>query len=659
MRLSDPLADQPVPPGIELALTLALAGIVLPHLAHLPLGIMTFGLLGLVWRLITLQRPDWRPGRWLLGLLALAGLVLVALEVPLKQGHLAGTALLVVMLGLKQLEARGRRDIHVALLLGYFLVLTQFLFDQSLPLALYLFTLTAVLLGLQVSLQRVGPHLGETVRTTALLFFGGLPLAAALFLFFPRLDHPLWAIDANGVARSGVSGELRLGEIGELARSEAVAFRVAFDGPAPPREALYWRGPVLWHFDGSTWRRDDPREGSPTVQADPASRIAYRMTIEPSGRRWLFPLDAPVDLPAGTRIDADLQVRASAPIEARRLLAFTSATRYQLPDLSARERRAVLALPEGLSDRVRELAHEWRRRYPDDDAAIVRAAVDYFHVQPFVYTLRPGRAKGDPTEDFLFRSRRGFCEHYASAFTLLMRAAGVPARIVTGYQGGTRNPLAEHWTIRQADAHAWAEVWLPQRGWIRVDPTAAVAPERIETSIDSVASQQTDSVVFGTLGDGWLGHLAREGRWLLDAIDQGWYLWVVGLDRQRQHDLLASLGLDRLGNLAGAMVVAGLFLLLALTAWLITRLPIGTRRDPAARLWADYRRRLREARLDAPDWLGPRELQRRARRRWPHQAAALDAITRDYLALRYGPRPDPQTLRRLQRQIRWLRLRNH
>lgn len=656
MRLNDPLANQSVPRGIRSALSLVLAGTVLPHLAHLPLAIMAFGLAGLTWGLVAQYRSQCRPGRAQLTLLAIAGLALLVLTVPLSDGRLAGTSLLVMMLGLKQLESNSRRDHRIGILLGLVVVLTQFLFDQSLPLALYLFSLTALLLGLQVALSGVSPRLGEIARTTALLFFGGLPLAAALFLFFPRLDHPLWAISHGGVARTGVSGQMRLGQIGELARSEAVAFRVTFDGPPPPRAALYWRGPVLWRFDGRAWHRDDPKTPPAAVRTDPNARIHYRMTVEPSGRRWLFPLDLPMDLPPGVQIDADFQVRAPTVIEERQQLSFGSAIRYRLPGLSPRERRAGLALPEGFPQRVRALARDWRRRHPDDDAAVVRAALNHFHRQPFVYTLRPGRAEGDPTEDFLFRSRRGFCEYYASAFTLLMRAAGIPARIVTGYQGGTRNPLADHWVVRQSDAHAWAEVWLEDQGWTRVDPTAAVAPERIETAIDPVSSQQTDAVVFGSTDSAWLRRLARQGRWLLDALDQGWYLWVVGLDQKRQHDLLARLGLDRLGPYAEAVIVGVLFLLLGLTGWLMSRLPHASDHDPAARLWADYRRRLQKAGLAAPDWLGPRSLLQRARQRWPDQAATLDRITHEYLSQRYGPRPDPGRLRQLRRLIRRLRL---
>jgi transglutaminase-like putative cysteine protease len=658
MKIQDPLARRPPSPALMAGLLVTLAALGLPHLSHLGIWPLAFFFGTLLWRLAAIAEPRILPGRGMLITLTLAGLGLVLWSLPARSGHVAGSALLLVMLGLKQLESRHRRDLYLSLLLGHFLILTQFLFEQGLGLALYLFGLALVLLALQIGLSRDQPPPRAVVRSTGLLALGAGPLAVLLFLFFPRLDAPLWRIELDGAgARTGISGEMRLGEIGWLARSDAVAFRVRFLDQTPPGKALYWRGPVLWRFDGHTWWRRDPRGQPPALHVDLASRVRYEITQEPSHRRWVFPLDLPAQVPAPLSVDADWQTRLATPLHERRTFSFASWTRYALPVLSAEARRTGLQLPQAVGPRTRALAMQWRREHPGDDAAVVEQALRFFHEQPFVYTLSPGVARGDPIEHFLFTSRRGFCEHYAASFAVLMRLAGIPARIVTGYQGGSYNPLAEYWVVRQSDAHAWVEVWLPEKGWTRIDPTAAVAPQRVERGIDGAASAGDGQVVFLGAGAGWWSGLMREGRWLLDAIDLGWYRWVLGFDTGTQRSLLAWLGLAQAGGYVSALLAAGGGMLFAGLFWLLTRLPRRRHGDPLQQLWTQFRERLQRGGLALPDWTGPLAAGERARARWPEQGADIDAFVRGYITLRYGrTAPSRERLRALRRQLRRLRL---
>jgi hypothetical protein len=324
---------------------------------------------------------------------------------------------------------------------------------------------------------------------------------------------------------------------------------------------------------------------------------------------------------------------------------------------TARERSLALQLPETVSPRVRTLAEQWLTETdPAQPLQLVARALQHFRQQPFYYTLSPGLTDGDPVDDFLFESRRGFCEHYAGSFTLLMRLAGVPARVVIGYQGGEYNPRADHWIIRQSDAHAWSEVWLPDRGWWRVDPTAAVAPERIEQSIDPGLSEDEPAVVFQLDQRGLLGNLWREAGWLVDAVDLSWHRWIIGFTAERQQGLFELMGIKDLRGLglAAALLIGGA--IAALLAFLISQLPAKSRIDVLPALWQKFRRKLRQAGIDTAGWQGPDTLCRSAIALYPNKAQELIAINRLYVQLRYGRHQDTGQLNALRRRIAGLRL---
>ena len=655
--MRDALASLPVPRRLLGILLILLAGLMAPHAANLDPLILSFFYLTALWRLLVIRHPHWMPGRWLLVLLMACALILVLFTTGLYDGRLAGTALLVVMLGLKLLEIRARRDIHVTVFLGYFLVLTQFLYDQSLSLAIYLFAGVLALTVIQVGLNRVHVDLRLQLRHTGGMLASALPLATVLFLLFPRLDTPLWAISSSASV-TGISGDMTVGDIGKLTQSNEIAFRVRFFDEPPPPEQRYWRGPVLWQTDGRHWTAG----GRPVQMASTNNRARapfnYEVTLEPTGEYWLFGLDLVTRVPARTHINRNFALIAEQRVNERFTYQAGSDPELRPDALSSLERRLALQLPDEVSPRVADLARQWRSD-PDvfDPRQISLKALRHFREQPFVYTLAPGTLGSDPVDEFLFETQRGFCEHYATSFVTLMRMAGVPARVVLGYQGGERNPHADHWVVRQSDAHAWAEIWVPETGWERIDPTAAVAPERIEYGIDLAQSQSGGHVVFSTGENSLIGGLWRNAAWIADAVDFGWHHWVVGFSAKRQNSLLDKVGLGDLKGLALAIaLIIGGAAAIGI-ALLFTRLPKPKRRDPLPALWQRFVGKLQRAGLQPEPWQGADTVCGLAIQRFPSAADQLVAISRLYVQLRYGRRRDPRQMQALRNRIRVLQLR--
>ncbi|MCW5584818.1 MAG: DUF3488 domain-containing transglutaminase family protein [Chromatiales bacterium] len=655
--MRDALAALPIAPRLLGATLFVLAALMAPHAANLHPAILGFFYLAVGWRVLALRHPRWLPGRWLLLALMAAAIALVIMSTGLYDGRLAGTALLVVMLGLKLLELRARRDIHVTVFLGYFVVLTQFLYSQSLGLAVYLFAGTLVLTAVQVGLNRVHAQPRQVLRHAVGLFVAALPLALVVFMLFPRLHSPLWGIKTQR-AFTGISGEMTLGSLGELSRSTATAFRVQFDGMPPPPEQRYWRGPVLWHTDGRRWSADRASARAlDTVGRDPLA-LGYEITLEPTGEYWLFGLDVVTVKPPGTHLNSSYTLVSEQRVNQRLTFRAASDPGFHMLALSERERALGLQLPDRVAPRVAGLVAQWQASTdPAQPLQMVARALDFFRNEPFVYTLTPGTLQGDPVEQFLFETRRGFCEHYAGSFALLMRVAGIPARVVIGYQGGERNPHADHWVVRQSDAHAWTEVWIPGLGWWRVDPTAAVAPDRIEQPIDTAASQAGDRVMFGDGDPGALLALWQNAVWLADAVDLGWHRWVVGFSAERQTSLLQWLGLGRPHGfgLAIALLIGGA--LAVAVVYLLAQLPRPRSGDPLPMLWRRFTDKLRRAGVDVVASQGPDTLCAAAMRMFPQSADQLSAIRRIYVQLRYGRQSDQEMVRALSRRIRRLSLR--
>jgi hypothetical protein len=381
------------------------------------------------------------------------------------------------------------------------------------------------------------------------------------------------------------------------------------------------------------------------------------VTLEPTGEYWLCGLDLVTQIPAGTRLNHNHALVADQRVNNRFTYVAGSDPALRPTELSSYQRRLGLQLPEQVSPRVRELAQRWRDDADGDALGIATQALQHFRERPFVYTLTPGILGQDPVDQFLFETQRGFCEHYASSFVTLMRLAGVPARVVLGYQGGEHNPHAEHWIVRQSDAHAWAEIWSAANGWIRIDPTAAVAPERIEQAIDASASRAGGRIVFDTGASGLFGGLWQEAVWIADAVDLGWHRWVVGFTAKRQSSLLEMLGIDELEGIGLAITLIIACAVAVALVYLLAQLPGPNHRDPLPRLWHRFTAKLTRAGIALQPWHGADTVCANAMQRFPGATDQLVAINRLYVQLRYGRRRDPRQLRALHERIRALRLR--
>jgi transglutaminase-like putative cysteine protease len=477
-----------------------------------------------------------------------------------------------------------------------------------------------------------------------------LPLALVLFVFFPRVAGSLWGVPSKERALTGLTEEMSPGDISDLTLNDTVAFRVRFDGPLPPPPQRYWRGPVLNEFDGYTWSRSSSQfYFRPPV--DYFGRpVDYTVTLEPTGQRMLFALDMVEQWPARIADQSwDYQLRTPNPVHALIQYSARSYPRYQAGTrLSAALRNLHLQLPPARNPRTRELALRMRAA-AGNDRDYFRSVLQMFRDQAFYYTLTPPGLERDSVDDFLFNTRQGFCGHFASAFTMMMRAAGIPARVVGGYQGGDWNPVGGYLILRQSHAHAWSEIWLPDSGWTRVDPTAAVAPERVERGIEAAFP-----------GEELLpGLLMRESEWLWQAgmiwdnVNARWNDWVVQFNRLQQESLLRAIGFDDpdwqdLALLLGVGLATGLALLSGWLAWEFRP----RRLDPAAASYRRFAARLARRGIERPPHEAPRDFASRVRRLRPDLDPLASAITETYLRLRYLPAPSARDLAVLRGLVR-------
>jgi transglutaminase-like putative cysteine protease len=485
-----------------------------------------------------------------------------------------------------------------------------------------------------------------------------LPLALVLFVFFPRLDAPLWNLGLdNPNAVTGLKDWLEPGSVTDLVISGEDAMRVHFDRPPPiVVDRMYWRGPVLWHARGN--RFEPARHGEfpeATVDVAPISEpIGYTALLEASDQRWITALDGPIGAPRGATLTPDLQVLADRPIDERRLFRLRSALSYRAAGLTLEEEAAATQLPEDkVTPRMRALVAGWTADDPPAETVVERALA-YFNQQPFRYTLLAPDMGEKAADTFLFEARAGFCEHYAAAFTLLMRIAGIPTRIVLGYLGGERNPYSDDYLIRQSEAHAWTEVWLDGRGWTRVDPTAAVAANRVDPEGEFARLGAGAPARFRLDHTSSLGRLLYNLRLAADAFDAAWQQWVADFSHFKQQRLLANIGLGPLRDigLVAVMALAGAVVMLAWGLWLAR--PPGAA-DPVVAAYADFQRRLR--RIDPeltkrPDE-GPLDHLARLAAARPELVAAAEPVVDAYVRLRYaGSSAGPDLLGRLRRAVR-------
>lgn len=647
--------DDVLPRTTLLRMLAVLVLVLAPHALRLPWWESVAVAASLLWRYAALQRGWPLPGMAVRVILTVSAFIAVYLSFGRINGQHSGTALLVLMTGFKLLEMRSRRDVMVVVFLLYFLLLTHFLFSQEIWTLLWMLSSAVMITALLIEIHHREPLLPfrETLRLSLRLTGQALPVMLVIFVLFPRIPGPLWGLPADaGASRSGIPDSMSPGDIADLILSEAVAFRVQFEGTPPSQRDLYWRGPVFDFYDGRKWEIGFRRNDAPTPDMRfEGAALPYEMVLEPTRTHWLFGLELTdtAALPPETRVNSDAQLVARKRVTERRLYRAVARTDFQLePDgLSRWQEASNLRLPDDVAPGARALVSGWRDDGLDDPAMIERA-LRYFRQEPFRYTLQPPLLGAQPVDEFLFQTRAGFCEHYASSFVVMMRLAGIPSRVVVGYQGGEPNGVGGYWVVRQSDAHAWTEVWLDGVGWQRVDPTAAVSPDRIEQGFsESIAGGGGGDPDFWDRGEGlWTATVAR---W--DWLNAKWNRWVLAYGPEVQRDVLSRLGIDDWTEMV-LWLTAGVTGLLALISLQLLR---GLRpprpADAASREWQRLQRHLARQGLHQQAHEGPRDFIRRLCAQRPQQAALLTAAGNAYEQLRYLQAPDADGLQRLREAV--------
>ncbi|MDZ4202601.1 MAG: DUF3488 and transglutaminase-like domain-containing protein [Gallionella sp.] len=613
-----------------------------PHADHMPLWVTALCLSLLLWRGYLTYQGLPLPKRWLLTSIMLASVGGILISFHTLFGRDASVTLLITLTTLKFMELRTTRDATVMVYLACFIIITNFFYSQSIATALYMLTTLLVISVTWVHLYAPDIAFKPRLRVAAILLLQAIPLTLVLFVLFPRVQGPLWGLPQDAFATSGLDDKMSPGSLSRLTLSDEVAFRVNYTGQAPRRDQMYWRGPVLWEFDGVTWTQGQTVATIVPQFSETAQPIDYSVTLEPHNKTWLFALDIPGHLSVASNLTYDFQpvqkdtVKARIRYQARSYLSY----RANLHE-GARQIQRGLRLPPRLNPKTKELAAQWRAK-STDDAAVVRSALDYFNRESFSYTLQPPPLGAHNVDDFLFKTRQGFCEHYASSFVYLMRAAHIPARVVTGYQGGEYNSFGGYYIVRQSDAHAWAEVWLEGQGWVRVDPTAAIAPARVESGL-AAALPDTAALPFMQRNPPqWMLELRQN--W--DAMSNRWNQWVLGYNAERQFAFFTRLGMESVTwqkmTLSMALVAGSL---IALFAALMLRHLLVQKPDPVQAAWLRLCRKLSRAGLPRAAHEGPRDYAERIAAARPDLAGKFGDLAERYSALRYGKATGEQTQR--------------
>lgn len=626
--------------GLMAALVLS----VLPHTMRVPIWVSLshFILVGV--RLLPVYSPLLslpttggivRVVKWLLTGAALIG---IYFSYGTLVGRDAGTALLIMLAALKLFECENERDFYIICYMGYLLVITHCFYSQTVATSVYIcfvvVAMTVVLISFNDKQQSLAVSL--RFRLAGGLLLQAFPIMLVMFLLFPRINGPLWGLPKDvHVGVTGVDDEMSIGSISKLTQSSQVAFRVKFEDDIPDLNLLYWRGPVLSHTDGRKWTAGRSARGGAGRIDYLGDRIDYEVTLEATNKHWLFAIEMPARPPAGSYFTRDRQLRSRKRVQRQTIYQIRSYTDFKNDAARSADLRRALALPEGKHKRTVALANSWAAPGQTPEQ-IIRRGLNYFLDRDFVYTLQPVLLTGDPVDDFLFSTKQGFCEHYAAGFTVLMRAAGLPARVVTGYQGGEVNPVGNYLIVRQYHAHAWSEVWLDDRGWVRIDPTSVVSPARINDGLEYAVPESVLSMPLGLENNVVAAGIWRRLQNSWDAIDYQWTQWVSRYGPDRQEALLARLGFEAVNwkTLGLGMVISVSLVLLAGALWIFKGRP--TPVDPADRLYLKFCRRLAKTGVTKNSSESPNAYARRALPLSRGLEADILAVTGTYMDIRYG-----------------------
>ncbi|WP_373078464.1 DUF3488 and DUF4129 domain-containing transglutaminase family protein [Zhongshania sp.] len=640
-------------------LLLAQLAALAPQIGVLPLWMLVVWALVAVWywRIVT---AAWSfPSRWVKTGVSLSTLAGVYFSFPSLFSLEAMVTILVLAVILKLLELKTARDHWLILMLSYFIVACGLLFSQQIGALILALIQIAILLMAQQSLQRSQAKALPMLRVVGVMALQSLPLMLLLFVIFPRIG-PLWTMPLpGGEATTGMSDSLEFGDIAKLSQSGALAFRVQFKGPMPATQDLYWRGLVLDEFDGRRWSRSSWSLWSNKIAAPllGEQQLDYTVTLEPGNHKWLYTLPLAVVRRDDVYYANQHLWMPERPLNGRLQYSVSSHLGGTLADTGAANRKN-LSLGRTPNPRAQALAAQWQAQWPDSKDRVA-AAIAFFKEAPFIYTLTPPLLGESNVDEFLFDSRQGFCEHFAGSFAYLMRAAGVPARIVAGYQGGEFNDRDGYLLVNQSDAHAWAEVYIEGQGWLRVDPTATVAPNRIRLGAEASLRGQK-----GYLGESPLSlrkfDWTKRLRYFVDNINYGWARWVLNFDSSTQNDfLLRVLGDINPQRLMLVIMLAG-GIPLALAAFFSLRLPRRAGEDLAARYYLASCLALSSKGVVRGAGETPDDFARRIALEQPCWAAWLNEQTRLFTVCSYLPQNSAayqenlQSLKRGRRPQKWL-----
>lgn len=636
----------------------------IPHFIYQPIWVAIMFVVMMSWRLLHNFR-GWRlpaGNRWLKFIhnsIAALTIIVIISQFNMTIGRDAGVALLTIMLAFKVVEIRSYRDFYLSVYLGFFLVITNFFYSQSVLMVILMLLVVILLTACLLAVNTAETSQSSRTRLTyaGKMVLQAMPVMLFLFILFPRIPGPIWGLpeDAN-TSSTGLSDEMSPGSISNLTESDEIAFRVEFDNDTlPPSNALYWRGPVLWQTNGKSWtplKQHQLRWQEPVIKTG-GSAYSYKVTLEPHNKNWLLALDMPSQLPdnPAALLKPDGSLVAKKNIQQRVQYPLVSHTTYQFNAADESNLKAALQLPEGFHPEAVALAQQWQTELSHPQA-IIDQALAFFNEKEFFYTLSPPVISGDSVDGFMFGTREGFCEHYAASFTVLMRAAGIPARVVTGYLGGELNPVDDILIVRQRDAHAWTEVWLADKGWVRIDPTAAVSSDRIERGMADILPAERRSPTFITRSDALVAIWRQmQNNW--DAFNSAWDMWVVAFGPEKQHELLSLLGMK---NPDWQKMALWLMVMLSFTGIAMLLLSFHQRRHPDAtlNLYRSFCRKLERFGLHRQSFEGPADFALRAQHSLPAHKAQIQHITELYTQLRY--RDDDQTLLyELRKQIKAFR----
>ncbi len=621
-------------------LLIAQALVIIPHLLHVPLWLIGVWLGCAVWR-VQVFRMRWPfPNAWVKAALMIGS----GFAVYLSRGGLVGldaaVALLITAFILKLLEVRTRRDALVLIFLGFFTVVTSYLFADSLLAALYsllpVLALLAALVGLQQSGFAREPL--APLKLASKLLAQAIPLMLLLFVLFPRLE-PLWSLpQPKDKGTTGLSSSMTPGDLAELGQSAALAFRARFDGAIPAQSQLYWRALTLPNFDGRSWSISERFEASePQWQAQGES-ISYSIIMQPSTQPWLFSLDVGSSEQEDIRLMNDFRLQRRTPVNRTYQYQATSWPQaLRQPQLNQRQQQEFLQLPRTGNQQTRDWAQRLRRQYHDDDA-LVSALLRHFNQEPYHYTLKPPLLGRDSVDEFLFSSLRGFCAHYAGAMVFTLRAAGIPARVVAGYQGGEINQAGQFVQVRQFDAHAWVEYWQRGQGWRSVDPTFEVAPERIERGLQEALQDESELFQGDIFSPLRYQHIAwvNQLRMSWENLNHSWQTKILGYQRDSQQAWLKQWFGKVDWQVLGLTLVASAALIIALIVlWMFK--PWQRQTDPVQRVLNHFQRVMRRRGFNRETGEGLRDFYQRIHQQLPEsQQQAVRVFIETYEQQQYA-----------------------